>query len=275
MPCDQIAAEGVAERYLLGQLGEEEQAALERHYFDCERCFGELQTLEAMQAELRQNAATSVRAARRAWRPARVGAAAAVVLATGVGFWVMRPAQETRSTPPNSAAGPVAVSPPPVGEAPAPTPPVQTPAVSVGELARFEPPPYVPAVLRGPEDEARRLFQAAMAHYVRGDHAQAIDGLRRAAGMDPAAADASFFLGVCLLLAGQPKAGVTELGRTIALGDSPYVEEAHFYRAKGLLQMGDVSAASRELRAMIALGGDHQREAKQLLGQVERVRTGR
>jgi anti-sigma factor RsiW len=57
MPCDQIAAEGLAERYLLGQLSEQHQAAFERHYFDCERCFGELQTLGAMRAELRGAAA--------------------------------------------------------------------------------------------------------------------------------------------------------------------------------------------------------------------------
>ena len=57
MPCDQIAAEGLAERYLLGQLRRQDQAAFERHYFDCERCFGKLQTLEAMRAELRGSAA--------------------------------------------------------------------------------------------------------------------------------------------------------------------------------------------------------------------------
>ena len=273
MPCDQIAAEGLAERYLLGQLSEEEQVAFERHYFDCERCFGELQTLEAMRAELRENAATSVRTARRVWWPAWLGAAAAVVLAAGIGFWLMRPGQETRPPPPDRAAAPVAVSPPPVGEAP--TPPVQTPAVSIAELARFEPPPYTPVVLRGPEDEARRMFLAAMEHYRRGEHLQAIDGLRAAAGKDRGAADAGFFLGVSLLLTGQQERGVAELQRTVALGDSPYLEEAYFYLAKGLLQKGDVSGARRALRAMIALGGDHQREAKQLLGQVERIRTGR
>ena len=50
MSCEVIAADCIAERYLLGQLNELEQAAFERHCFDCERCFGELQTLEAMRA---------------------------------------------------------------------------------------------------------------------------------------------------------------------------------------------------------------------------------
>ena len=119
------------------------------------------------------------------------------------------------------------------------------------------------------------LFQAAMTHYLAGAHDRAVEGLRSATGRDPRAPDAGFFLGVSLLLTKHTQAGITELKRTIALGDSPYLEEAHFYLAKGLLQVGDVNAASRELRAMIALGGDRQRDAKQLLSQVERVRKER
>ena len=63
-----IAAEGIAERYLLGQLNEPEQAAFERHYFDCESCFSELKTLEAMRAEVRDTAATPTpHVTRRVW----------------------------------------------------------------------------------------------------------------------------------------------------------------------------------------------------------------
>ena len=70
MPCDQIAAEGLAERYLLGQLSEQDQAAFERHYFDCESCFNELKTLEAMRAEVRGTAATpTANVTKRAWWP--------------------------------------------------------------------------------------------------------------------------------------------------------------------------------------------------------------
>jgi len=110
-----------------------------------------------------------------------------------------------------------------------------------------------------------------MVRYVKGDYREAIDGLRKAANLDPSAADASFFLGVSMLLTGQPKDGVAELRRTTALGASPYLEEAYFYLAKGSLQMGDVTATRRALRSMIALGGDRQREAKELLGQLDRV----
>lgn len=65
-----FAAEGIAERYLLGQLNEPEQAAFERHYFDCESCFNELKTLEAMRAEVRDAAATPTpHVTKRVWWP--------------------------------------------------------------------------------------------------------------------------------------------------------------------------------------------------------------
>jgi hypothetical protein len=279
MSCEVIAAQGVAERYLLGQLNEPEQEAFERHYFGCDRCFDELKTLEAMRAELSGTAATSAaRATRQAWWPVWLGAATAGVLIAAIGFWMMRPNRETRLTPGPGAARPVASSPPAVAAPPAPpltTPPVSTPAVSIAELARFDPPTYTPPVLRGPEDDARRAFREAMTLYGRGDHRGAIAGLRKSASLDPSAADASFFLGVSQLLAGQPKEGVAELRRTVALGASPYLEEAYLYLAKGSLQLRDVDGGRRALRSMIALGGDRQREAKELLTQIDRVGSNR
>jgi len=278
MSCEVIAAEGIAERYLLGQLNEPEQTAFEQHYFGCERCFDELKTLEAMRAELPGTAATSAaRATRQTWWPVWLGAAAAGVLIAAIGFWMMRADREARVAQEPGAAGPVAGS-PPVTAPPAPpatTPPVSTQAVSIAELARFDPPRYVPPVLRGPEDDARRAFREAMTLYGRGDHRGAIDGLRKSASLDPSAVDASFFLGVSLLLVSQPKDGISELRRTIALGASPYLEEAYFYVAKGSLQLNDVSAARRALRTMIALGGGRQREAKELLTQIDRVGASR
>ena len=108
-----------------------------------------------------------------------------------------------------------------------PAPPVG-PTVTLAALAQFEPPPYVAPVLRGSEDEAQRMFQAAMTDYLQGDHAKAIDGLRLATSRDPRASGAGFFLGVSLLLTKQTQAGITELKRTIALGDSPYPRGSTF-----------------------------------------------
>ena len=56
---------------------------------------------------------------------------------------------------------------------------------SLAELARFDPPTYTPAVLRGAQDEAMRKFRVAMKNYQRGDYARAITGLREAAKLNP------------------------------------------------------------------------------------------
>jgi hypothetical protein len=274
MSCDDIAAHAIAERYVLAELSESDRDAYERHYFDCARCFEELSTVRALRAELTVSGSTpgSHPASARTWWP--IGLAAAAIIVTGIGLWTMWPTSEapvTTARAPEPPEQPALTATP---AAPQPSTPADAP-VSLEALARFDPPAYEAPVLRGPENEARKLFQAAMTDYLAGAHAKAVDGLRSAAGKDPLAADASFFLGASLLLTKQTQAGITELRRTIALGNTPYLEEAHFYLAKGLLQGGNISGASRELRAMIALGGDRQREAKQLLSDVERTRKGR
>jgi tetratricopeptide (TPR) repeat protein len=275
LSCDQVAAHAFAERYLLSGLNEPERDAYERHFLDCERCFHELTTVRATRTELSAASLADIgtpQGSQRNWWPAWLGVAAVIVL--GAGLWTMWFPRETRPTRTSSATLPQTTPAAPIQAAPGPPAPA-APPVSLAALARFDPPPYEAPVLRGSEDEARKLFRSAMTDYLAGAHEQAIKGLRSAARKDPRAADAGFFLGVSLLLTKQTQAGIAELKRTIALGDSPYLEESHFYLAKGLLLMGDVSAASRELRAMIALGGDREREAKQLLSQVERARKER
>jgi Tol biopolymer transport system component len=61
MDCEQVVKEEVTEKYLLGHLTEAEQGAFEVHFFECQRCFEEVQTLRALQTELRR-AAPAIRA---------------------------------------------------------------------------------------------------------------------------------------------------------------------------------------------------------------------
>ena len=50
MTCATYAADSDnAERYVLGQMGEAEQASFEEHYFGCDECFASVQTLQQMQ----------------------------------------------------------------------------------------------------------------------------------------------------------------------------------------------------------------------------------
>ena len=54
MTCATYATDSdAAERYVLGQMGEAEQASFEEHFFGCDACFASVQTLQQMQTALR------------------------------------------------------------------------------------------------------------------------------------------------------------------------------------------------------------------------------
>lgn len=263
MDCDRIMKEEITEKYLLGRLSETEQESFEEHFFECSRCFAEVETYRALQAELKQ-AAPAIRAEpairpHSFWRWAWAPAAALALLVVGVGWWLRRPA-------------PAPVQPPsPVAQKSAPQPAPPAPGPSLTELAQVQPPNYTPAILRGAEDEATQRFRAAMRHYVKGDYAAAIPGLRTASKLNPQASDMNFFLGICYLMTDETDAAIERLRRTVALGDSPYLEDTHFYLAKCYLRKNDLPAARNELENTVQLQGEHEGESRGLLKQVERV----
>jgi len=264
MNCEQVTKEEITEKYLLGRLTEAEQGAFELHFFECERCFEEVEAVRALQTELRR-AASAIReqASRRqnvfwhwAWAPA---AALAIFFVIGIGWWIGRP----KVAP---------VEPPaPVVHLPTPKPVPQASVPSLAELAQVRPPEYVPGVLRGAEDEAMQRFRASMRDYVKGNYAAAIPGLRAASKLNPQASDISFFLGICYLLTDQTDAAIKQLRGTAALGDSPYLEETHFYLAKCSLRKGDLRAARNELEKTIPLQGEREGEARELVQQLEKL----
>ena len=280
MNCEQVTKEEITEKYVLGRLTEAEQGAFELHFFECVRCFEEVESLRMLQTELRRDA-SSIRAETSKprhlfWRWAWAPAAALAVLAVGVGWQVWR----ARVAP---FQPPAAVQIPTAKPAPQPTVPsleLESPAwrLRLAELSEVRPPEYVPLVLRGAEDDATQRFRAAMRHYVRGDYAAAIPGLRAASELNPQASYINFFLGICYLLTDQTDAAIKQLRRTAALGHlgrpfafSPYFEETFFYLAKCSLRKGDLRAARNELLITRELQGEHKDEARKLLEQVERL----
>ena len=54
MTCARYADIDVAERYVLGQMEEPEQASFEEHFFGCDDCFASVQVLQQMQAALQE-----------------------------------------------------------------------------------------------------------------------------------------------------------------------------------------------------------------------------
>jgi tetratricopeptide (TPR) repeat protein len=258
---------------LRGELSAPEQESFERHYFECPRCFDELETYRALREGLEEVAEGSQsvsgpKAYRFDWRWA--AAAAGVVMAIALGsrlpMTTTAPAGVSRSSPSPvaGAASEPAVPTRPVAEVP-----------SLMALAAVQPPSYTPPTLRSVPDDSERRFREAMRLYAKGDFAAAKAGLEQAARGNPEASDIAFFLGVCSLLTDDTAAAVEQLRRTVALGDSPYLEEAHFYLAKAHLRRGELRAAEIELVRMIELRGDHEQQAQDLLQKVTVLRKGR
>jgi TolA-binding protein len=162
---------------------------------------------------------------------------------------------------PAGTASPSVVAP---STAPATPGPAERPPLDV--LARVEPPPYAPLVVRGgePADEA---FARAMERYVRGDYTGAAAGLRAALKEDPESAEAQFYLGVSELLAGRPQAALAPL-REAAAGDPAFADAAQYYLAKAHLARGEVEAAREALRRVAQGDGDHKEQAERLLEQL-------
>jgi tetratricopeptide (TPR) repeat protein len=113
-----------------------------------------------------------------------------------------------------------------------------------------------------------------MAQYRVGNYEPAIVALTSAAGADPKSADAQFFLGICYLLTGRTDLAVARLRATIDLGDSLDLEMAHFYLAKALLREKDAAGAEAELERAIAMHGDLERQSRELLDRIRRLRAG-
>jgi TolA-binding protein len=267
MNCQEVEDRDVAERYLLDELTEPERDEFEKHYFECESCFSQLQAGLMVQAELRRRplarSQTGGALLRRmwAWTPALV--AAALLFAVGIWWYsarANRPAQQASSAParPNpEAAG---------GQSQPPSP--ATP--SLEELARVEPPPYSAVVLRGAEDEAQETFRTAMQYYVKGDYAHAIPGLRAAVKASPQTARFNFYLGACYLLTDQTDSAITSFRKTVSLPDPSYSEPAHFYLAKAYLRKEETTAAEDELQKTVQLHGSKEAEAGEILQQLRK-----
>jgi TolA-binding protein len=265
MNCKEVEDRAIAELYALDRLTEAERDEFEKHYFECESCFSQLQAGLMVQAELRpQPLARSQTSGARlrqmwAWTPAWV--AAALLFAVGIWWYSAqeRSSQQVSSSP-IKASPEVTVRPQPPSPA----------APSLEELARVEPPPYSAVVLRGAEDEAQETFRKAMQYYLKGDYPHAIPGLRAATKASPGTARFNFYLGACYLLTDQTDSAIKSFRSVVSLADPTYSEPAHFYLAKAYLRKKAITSAEDELQRTVKLHGGMEAEAKEILQQLRK-----
>jgi anti-sigma factor RsiW len=235
MTCEDVRQGDVAERYVSGRLGEDEQSAFERHYFTCDACAGTVKTLTAVRQALGQ------RSAARSWRFA--AAAAGLAACAAVAVFLMQPK--------------------PPAPAPVVTRPVTPSPEPAAVLARVEPPPYVALAVRGDADR----FEAAMQHYTRGDYDAAARALRALGPREPRA-NIQFYLGASELMAGRAAESVPPLEAAVRLGAREQSEHAQFLLGKAWIAQGRIDAARTALTACAALRGAHADEAARLLARL-------
>jgi len=263
MNCTEINEQDLLERYLLRQLSETEQDGFEQHYFECSSCFDQLQIARAIQGndaldETSKGAGfpPSFLSLSRRWISG-VAVIGFVLAGVVLGSWQYHRRNNQPIAQVSSGQGGHVAS-PDFRSTVSAAPPLIT------ELARIDPPPYTPIVLRGSEDEADRHLQNAMRQYMKRDYASAISGLRESVHMDPKAANANLYLGACYLLTDQTDLAILPLKSVISAHDPTYVEQAHFYLAKAYIRKNDLAAAKSELERTVQLRGDREQEAKRL-----------
>lgn len=233
MSCPGVEPVDAADRYVRGQLSEQERDAFELHFFDCSRCLDEVRMLLAVRRELSRSGGRGLSWARRVL-PLAAAAALVLVSVLGTLWWTHRPAE-------------------------------------LSALARIDPPPYEEIRLRGTAGPSAEAFRDAMRYYVAGDYDRAIPGLEAALKTSGGADHVRFFLGVSHLLAGDGERAIAEL-RQVSESESPFAEESGYYLAKALIGEGELRQARETLRDVVAAGGAKAREAERLLERLEDLR---
>jgi tetratricopeptide (TPR) repeat protein len=243
MNCQRVITENLIERYLQGTLEPSLRDDFEDHYFACESCLAQVQTVQAIKPVLANMPPPAP--AKRSWAPLPWFGLAAAALALFLIFWPK----------PSPSPGPVATLPLTV---PAP------PALLL--LSEVQPAPYSPALFRDGAGAPGPAFSEAMRSYQKGEWNQAAQSLAAVAENSPSNFAALHFVGISSLLAGKSEAALAFLDRVIAFGQqSPFEEEARFYRAQTLLLLRRSPEARQELERIIKARGDYEAPARSLL----------
>lgn len=270
MTCDDVRDQDLVAHYVHRRLSDADRDQFEEHFIGCESCFAEVQDYRVLRQGLAESpAATTIPATAPAaawWRavlPAFVLAGAGAVIA--LALYLPRSSVPASST--DTAAGTAPATSEPVSVDPVPAGPSRM--ALVGQLARVEPPEYLPPNLRnasGPDDA---LFKRAMARYQAKQYDEAATALRALRASGPDSAETLFYLGVSDLMSGRVTDALASLETAAAMRDLIYEEDARFFLAKALLSAQDVARARIELARVVALDGDRQQAARSLIDAID------
>jgi TolA-binding protein len=242
MNCEEVEREDIVVAYVSGRLPDETRDLFEEHYFGCDQCLQQVECARlAREVLVARPPAKSF-----PWKPL-AAIAAILIAAIAVGTAVVPKHQTVVGTP-----------------SPA-NPPDSSPRYDM--LARFDPPPYKPSVLRGAET-AGRPFRDAMQRYSAKDFTGAVQALHSVVTANAGLTEARYYLGLSELLSGDRDSGAADLELVIAAGDTPYQSEARFYLAKALLAAKKVAGARRQLETLVSQQSEFAPRATEILNQL-------
>lgn len=243
--------------YIQGKLSETDKEAVEQHYFECNRCFEQLQFQEKMLGAIQNQGETlfaeyiKKREPLRKpfwsrlldrlfprvpiWRRAWICAAAGLILLA-----VLLPTIY-RLTSPNPYAG----------------------------LVQFEAYPYVSPGLRNGAGPAERRFEEGMQLYKVKEFGEAAEKLERAIAMNPEKAEAHFYLGICYLFEEKSKGAITSFRRALDL--KPAQSTYQWYLGQAYLQKGKGKSALQEFQDVLRLGERYSKDAEKMIEKINKI----
>jgi tetratricopeptide (TPR) repeat protein len=258
-------------RYELGALDESEREAFVDHLIQCEYCHNEVYSMAPFMSRLREcreavqqgEVPSDWAAAHRVgtphqpplWLRRPILAAAALLVALGVGllaFYSVRQfsARDAAEQPPVAA---------PATEVAKATPPAWQDVPM--PKAPYTPPDERP-VLRGTEPGS--AFERAMAAYQQNHFAAAAEQLEVISRLEPEHAEAHFYWGVSLLLAGRSGDAIGPLKQAVQLNAGAQRASSHYYLALAYLKTNRPQSALAELEAVMEMNERHRAEAEKL-----------
>lgn len=155
------------------------------------------------------------------------------------------------------------------------TPPIASPVYDLSSIFPLEKapvrlPPAALLLFRGQAELSAPLREvaAALVPYQKNDYPSAARELGPVAGRHPESFEASFYLGVSLLLSGRPAEAIAPLERARAAGGAAQKPEAAWYLAVAHARSGSIRLARPLLEELCAAGHARAGSACEALGRL-------
>jgi len=236
MTCKEFAC--LIDKYLFGNLSDQELEDFELHYFACDDCFTQLKISERLKAK----EVPIVIASRKpimtlsglfTWKPLLAAAALIIIIFSSI--FLLQHADKMKH---------------------------------LYRATSFSPPVYIESETRGLN--SKDTFSKAMDFYSQGDYSQTLRTLMKISSIDRNP-QITFFKGICFLLTDEPKNAVKEFDLIIEEMNPSYYDEAIYYKAIALLRLNKKKKALEHLQNLSAMFSPYSPKARDMIKKVKNI----